>query len=212
VTRRITAALLSLLLVASCAEAPEPGNLAAFCRLLGTGLGLSTQAAESDYAELALVAPPEIRPTIDALQIQARDFDELLGVDPPDLAALFIARFDPAAASERAALDRYAEDGCNLLVDRPPSVRWANFVRENHTDAQWRNVISTQFDVGPAEIAVASAMFAEAPAPMGMVEQVCDAMSDFLAGEGAEDAIIRVFIGTVVVLEEDGAAGPCQLP
>lgn len=214
VRRRATAVLLALMVfVGACADAPDPGDLAAFCDLLAADVGLSTQATEAEYAQLALVAPPEIRPTIDSLQTQARDFDELLNVQPPDLAAIFTAKFDPAAESDRAELDRYAESGCNLLIARPPSVRWANFVRENHADAAWRDAVAMDFiSDGTQGVTAAAATFAEAPAPMGLVEDVCDALSDFLSSDGSGAASIQVFIGTVVVINESSPDGPCRLP
>ena len=199
-------------LAGACADAPDPGDLAAFCDLLEADVGLSTQATEAEYAQLALVAPPEIRPTIDSLQTQARDFDELLNVEPPDLAAIFTAKFDPAAERDRAELDRYAESGCNLLIARPPSVRWANFVRENHADAAWRDAVSMDFTSDTAQVTAAAATFTEAPAPMGLVEEVCDALSDFLSSDGSGAASIQVFIGTVVVINESSPDGPCRLP
>ena len=156
VKRRLAAALVAMTVLAgACADAPDPGDLAAFCDLLEADVGLSTQATEAEYAQLALVAPPEIRPTIDSLQTQARDFDELLNVEPPDLAAIFTAKFDPAAERDRAELDRYAESGCNLLIARPPSVRWANFVRENHADAAWRDAVSMDFTSDTAQVTAA---------------------------------------------------------
>lgn len=202
------------LFVTSCTDAPDPGDLAAFCSLLETGTGLSTTATEGEYAQLALVAPPDIRPTIESLQTQARDFDELLNVEAPDLAALFKAKFDPAAERERSALDRFAESSCNMVVDRPPSTRWTNYVRENQSDAGWRDAVAVQFDVDAASdrIVAATAVFTDAPAQMGLVEDVCQAASDFLVADGADIATVRVQIGTVVVLEQDSANGVCQLP
>ena len=162
VLRRLTALLLAVTIFAgACADAPDPGDLAAFCDLLAADVGLSTQATEAEYAQLGLVAPPEIKPTIDSLQTQARDFDELLNVDPPDLAAIFTAKFDPAAESDRAELDRFAESGCNLLIARPPSGRWANFVRENHADAGWRDAVSMDFVSDTSAVTASSATFTD---------------------------------------------------
>ena len=212
--RRIVGALLALLLgMSACADAPEPGDLATFCSLLESGLGLSTTSTEADYAQLALVAPPEIRPTIDTLQTQARDFDELLNVEPPDLAALFTAKFDPEGQAERATLDRYAEDSCGLVVDRPPGTRWATHVRDNHANALWRDATTASFEVaaGGERILSATLVFDEAPGATG-VEDACKALADFLVADGSDDATIRVQIGTVVVLEQPTPDGPCREP
>lgn len=213
VLRRVCGLLLGLtLLSGACSDAPEPGDLAAFCDLLDRGVGLSTTATEAEYAQLALVAPPEIRPTIDSLQTQARDFDELLNVEPPDLAAIFTAKFDPAAERDRAALDRYAASGCNLTVDRPPTTRWATYVRENEASAPWRDAIATQFEVSGSNITAATVSFSEVPTQMAQIEDVCEALADFLSADGSDQASLRILIDTVVVLEQEGADGPCQLP
>ena len=47
---------------------------------------------------------------------------------------------------------------------------------------------------------------------MGLVEEVCDALSDFLSSDGSSAAAIQVFIGTVVVINESSPDGPCRLP
>lgn len=214
-TRRLFSVLLAVtMMVTACTDAPDPGDLAAFCSLLEVGTGLSTTATEGEFAQLALVAPPDIGPTIESLQTQARDFDELLNVQDPDLAALFKAKFDPAAERERSALDQYAENSCNMVVDRPPSTRWTNYVRENQADAGWRDAVAVQFDVDAAadRIVAATAVFTNAPAQMGLVEDVCQAAADFLVTDGADTATVRVLIGTVVVLEQTSATGVCQLP
>lgn len=210
--RRVGAVVVTLLLAASCSDAPDPGDLAAFCGLLDQGVGLSTTSTEAEFAQLSLVAPPEIRPTIDSLQTQARDFDDLLNVQPPDLEAIFRARFDPAAESERAELDRYAASGCNLSVDRPPTTRWATFVRENHVNAPWRDVTTAEFETTGNDIDSITISFDGSPEQMALVEDTCAAAADFLVDDGAPDAAIRVRLGTTTVLEQSGAAGPCQLP
>ena len=211
--QRLLAIVVSgIVLLGACADAPEPGDLATFCNLLGDGVGLSDTAAEGEFAQLALVAPPQIRETIDALQTQARDFDELLTLDPPDLGALFTARFDPTAQQDRAALDRYAQEGCNLTVDRPPSTRWNNFVREGFADAAWRDAASTSFEVAGDRIVAATVVFDEAPEQTTQVEEICDAVSDFLISDGADTASVRVLIGTVVWLEFPTPVDECQLP
>ena len=199
------------LALGACSDAPEPGDLQAFCELLEEGIGMSPTSTEADYARLVLVAPPEIRPTIESLQTQARDFDELLNVEPPDLAALFTARFDPAAAGDRAQLDTYAVETCNLTVARPPSTRWANYVRDNHADAEWRSAVTAGFEVDGDRILAITLTFDEAPIET-LVEEVCNAASRFLRTDGSETAAVRVLVGTVVFLEYDDANGVCRRP
>lgn len=179
--------------------------------MLNSGLGLSTTATKAEFDELSLVAPPDIRITIETLGTRAGDFNELLQVEPPDLDAIFRAKFDPAAESERSTLDAYAETTCGIEVDRPASTRWSNFVRANYADAGWRSVITTQFDVSTDRIVAATIVFADAPAPMGLTEDVCRAVSEFLSADGSGTAAVRILIGTVVVLDQS-PAGPCRLP
>ena len=205
---------LAATLGAGCASAPDPGDLAAFCSLLETGTGLTTSPTAEDLERLVLVAPPGVRPTIEALQNRARDFDELLAESPPDLEALFNARFDPQATSEQAALDRFALSSCGIAVDRPPPVRWNSFVRDNYADAAWTGTVSTQFEVPASSdrIETATVVFADMPEPRTIVEDVCRAVAEFLVADGADPGRIRVFVGSVVALEADSPAGPCQLP
>ena len=199
---------------AGCAGAPDPGDLAAFCSLLETGSGLTPSPTAEDLERLVLVAPPGVRPTIEALQNRARDFDELLAEEPPDLEALFNARFDPQATSEQGALDRFALSSCGIAVDRPPPVRWNSWVSENHADAPWAGLVTAQFQVpsGSDRIETATVVFASTPEPMTLAEDVCRAVADFLIADGADPGRIRIFVGSVVALEADSPAGPCQLP
>lgn len=202
-----------------CAQAPVPGDLASFCSLLEAGVGLSADTStEGDFARLALVATPEIRPTIESLQDRARDFGELLNDDPPDLQALFLAKFDRSAETERAELDRFTEQACGFEVDRPPATRWSSYVRSNHPNALWSDNVDTQFEVDTTgRIASVTLVFAEAPERMDQVEQACDAATGFLIADGAtvgertESSLVRVMLGSVVVLEQQGTDGDCQL-
>ena len=204
--------LFTALLAAGCTEAPEPGDLGAFCNLLETGSGLTPSPTAGDLERLSLVAPPAVRPTIQALQNRARDFDELLAEDPPDLEALFNARFDPQASSEQTALDRYALSSCGIAADRPAPTRWNSFTQENHADAAWRNLVTPQFTVASGRIESATMVFAETPEPITLVEDACRAMSEFLAGDGAEPGGVQVVIGSVIALEYDTPGGLCRLP
>jgi len=161
-----------------------------------------------------LVAPPAVRPTIEALQNRARDFDELLAESPPDLEALFNAKFDPQATTEQGVLDQFALSSCGIAVDRPPPVRWNNWVRENHASAPWVDLVTTQFEVPAATDRIDSAtiVFADAPGPASLAEDVCVAVAEFLVADGADPGQIRIFVGSVVALEVDTPAGPCRLP
>lgn len=211
--KRVPAALLAIALLAgSCSDAPEPGDLAAFCTLLETGSGLTPSPTAEDLARLALVAPPAVRPTIEALQNRARDFDELLAEEPPDLEALFNARFDPQASSEQAALDRYALSSCGIAADRPAPTRWNSFTQDNYADAAWRDLVTAQFTVASDRIATATVVFAQAPEPISLVEDACRAMSEFLVADGAEPGGVQVVIGSVVALEYATPGGLCRLP
>lgn len=198
--------------LASCADAPEPGNLAAFCSQLERGSGLTSTPESADLELLVTYAPPAIRPTIEALQERARDFDELLAEDPPNLASLFNARFDPAASTERDELDDYAESSCGIVVDRPPPTRWNNYLRENHADDPWAQLVTTQFEVVNDRIQTATVVFVESPEPVDLVEEACRAVSDFLITDGAAPGRVRVLIGSVVALEYDSPEGVCRLP
>ena len=200
------------LALASCSQAPDPGNVAVFCSLLSGGSGLTDSPTAADLADLAAVAPPDIRSTITTLQSRARNFDELLAEQPPDLEALFNARFDPAAETERVELDDYAESACGLIVERPPATRWATYVRENHRRAAWVDVATTQFDVTDNRVSGVTVLFATAPEPIELVEQACQAAADFLGSESVEAGLVQVLIGAVVVLEHDVADSDCRLP
>lgn len=210
--RVVAIALVLAALTAGCSNAPEPGDLAAFCTLLESGTGLSASPTAADLERLALVAPPAVRPTIEALQSRARDFDDLLAMDPPDLEALFNARFDQQASSERSVLDTYAESSCGIVVDRPPATRWNNFELQNHQGASWAGLVTVQFDVASDRIETATIVFASAPEPASVIEDVCQAMSDFLVVDGADPGRIRVLVGTVLVLDSAGSTGLCRLP
>lgn len=212
VKRALAAALLAALMASGCTKAPDPGDLAAFCSLLETGSGLTPSPTAGDLERLALVAPPAVRPTIDALQNRARDFDELLAEDPPDLAALFNARFDPKASSDRAALDRYALSSCGIAADRPPPTRWNSYVSENHADDAWTELVVPSFEVSNDRITTATMVFKESPEPLTLVEDVCRAVSAFLVADGADPGRVKVSIGSVVALEYPTPGGACRLP
>lgn len=212
VKRALAAVMLTTLLAAGCSDAPEPGDLAAFCSLLETGSGLTPSPTAADLERLSLVAPPAVRPTIEALQNRARDFDELLAENPPDLEALFNARFDPQASSEQAALDRYALNSCGIAADRPVPTRWNSFTQDSFADAGWRDLVTAQFTVASDRIATATIVFAEAPEPITLVEDVCRAVSEFLTADGAHPGGVQIVIGSVVALEYADPGGLCQLP
>lgn len=200
------------MIATGCQNAPDPGDLAAFCSLLETGSGLTPAPTAGDLERLALVAPPAVRPTIEALQNRARDFDELLAETPPDLAALFNARFDPQASSEQAALDRYALSSCGIAVDRPAPTRWNFFAEDKYGEAAWRPLVTASFESESDRIASATVVFAQDPEPISLVEDVCRAMSEFLIADGASPGRVQVVIGSVVALEYDTPGGLCQLP
>lgn len=210
--RALSSLVLLVVLASGCTSAPDPGDLAAFCSLLESGTGLTATPSPADLDRLVLVAPPAIRPTIEALQSRARDFNELLAEEPPDLEALFNARFDQQATSERRQLDTYAESSCGIAVDRTPSTRWNDFVRANYQDAAWTSLITADFDANDNQIDTASVAFADVPNPISLVEDVCRAVSEFLAADGADPGRVRVFIGSVVQLEYDSPSGLCRLP
>jgi hypothetical protein len=216
-TTRVRAKLIGIfvlvaLAVSSCSNAPDPGNLAAFCRLLESGSGLTATPTATDLDLLVTVAPPAIRETIEALQDRARDFDELMAEDPPDLEALFNARFDPVAENELDALDVYAENSCGIVVDRPPSTRWNTFVRENHPNDPWVELTTTQFDVVSDRIDTATVVFIDEPEPIELLEKSCLAMAAFLAADEADPGRVRVLIGSVVALEYPTPDAVCRLP
>lgn len=200
-----------VLALLGCSEAPEPGDLAAFCSLLESGTGLEPTPTAEDLERLVLVAPPAIRPTIEGLQSRARDFDELLALDPPDLEALFTARFDRAATQERNALGRYAESSCGIATEWTPPTRWNDFVQANFSDAPW-SAVPTQFETSDGRIDTATMVFAEAPDPISQVEDACRAMAEFLVADGADPARVRVFVGSVEALDSTPPDGTCQLP
>jgi hypothetical protein len=202
------------LAVGGCADAPDPGDLTAFCSLLQTGSGLTPSPTAQDLERLVLVAPPEVRPTIEALQGRARDFSELLAEDPPDLEALFNARFDPRANNERAALDRYARDSCGIAAARPPATRWTSYLAENYVEAAWPDLVTAQFEVqaNSDRITRASLVFAESPEPTSLIEDACKAASAFLTNDGADPGGVRIFVGSVVAIEHETPNGLCQLP
>lgn len=212
VKRALAALALTALLGTSCSEAPDPGDLAAFCSLLETGTGLTPSPTPQDLERLVLVAPPTIRPTIEALQSRARDFSELLAEEPPDLEALFEARFDPQASTEQAELDRYALNSCAIAADRPPATRWNSYVAENHAGAPWVGLVTAQFEVASDRIATATMVFLEEPNPTSLVEEVCQATSDFLLADGADPGRVVVVIGSVIALEHPDPTGPCRMP
>lgn len=201
-----------LLFVGACTTAPEPGNLSLFCSLLEQGTGLTSAPTAEDLEDLARTAPPEIRPTIEALQSRGRDFDDLLAEDPPDLEAIFNARFDRDAQIERAALDEYAENSCGLEVNRPPGTRWNTWVRQNHGEAAWRQAVAVQFELVGEQISSMTMVFDAAPEPVDQIEQACDAARDFLQGENAEPGSVQVIIGTVRVLDLATSSDECRLP
>jgi len=210
--KRLAAIVLAALFAGSCAGAPDPGDLGTFCTLLETGTGLTPSPTAEDLDRLALVAPPAVRETIEALQGRAQDFNELLAAEPPDLEALFNARFDPQAVGEQAALDRFALTSCGIAVDRPAGTKWTNYVRENLADEVWPAQIVPEIAVSNDSIESFTAIFAERPTPVGLVEDACRGISEFLIAEGEETAQVRVLIDAFVALEYDSPRGLCQLP
>ncbi len=202
----------ALVLFAGCAEAPDPGNPIVFCSLLEGGSGLTDTPTERDLSDLAGVAPPDIRDTITALQARARDFDDLRSEQPPDLEALFKARFDPAADVERAELDAYAVTSCGLAVERPPATRWNSWVRQRHANEPWIASSTVQFEVIEDRISAVTMIFAEAPEPIEVVEQACQAGADFLVSESAQGGRVAVLIGAVAVLDHLTSDPECRLP
>lgn len=199
-------------LLSGCADAPRPGNVALFCELLRSGSGLSGSPAPEDLVALASAAPPEISSTIAALQNRARDFSELRAEDPPNLEALFNARFDPAARSEQIALDNYAEEECQLEVNRPAGSRWNAWQLANHASAPWVGLSTLQFDVANDRIDVATVLFSQPPDPRSLIQDACRAVSEFVAADGAEESLVRVMVGSVVAVEHQIPGEPCTYP
>lgn len=199
-------------LISGCADAPNPGNVALFCELLRSGSGLSGSPEPADLVALASAAPPDIAETITALQNRARDFDELRAEDPPNLEALFNARFDPAARSEQRMLDTYAEDECQLEVNRPAGSRWNAWQLANHADAQWIGLTTLQFDVVSDRVEVATVLFAQPPDPRSLIQDACRAVADFVAADGAGESTVRVMVGSVVAVEHLVSGEQCNYP
>lgn len=210
--RVIGAAVLAAVLGAGCATAPEPGDLAAFCSLLETGTGLTSSPEATDLDRLALVAPPEVRPTIEALQSRAKTFDELLAEQPPNLEALFSAKFDAQARTEQRALASYAESSCGLAITESPQTRWDDYVQADHIDAEWVPLARPSFETNNDRVTKVTLSFQENPEPITLLEEACMAMSDFLIIDGADPGKIIVAVGVVVELEYETPGGPCRLP
>lgn len=196
----------------ACADAPNPGNVALFCELLRSGSGLSGSPEPADLVALASAAPPEISETISALQNRARDFSELRAENPPDLQALFNARFDPAARSEQIALDSYAEEECQLEVNRPAGSRWNAWQLANHADAPWVALSTLQFDVTSDRIEAATVLFSLPPDPRSLIQDACRAVAGFVAADGVDQAMVRVMVGSVVAVEHEVPGEPCLYP
>lgn len=210
---RVIVSLLVLVgTLANCADAPNPGNAALFCELLRSGSGLSGSPEPADLAALASAAPPEISETITALQNRARDFSELRAEDPPDLEALFNARFDPAARTEQIALDLYAEEECQLEVNRPAGSRWNAWQLASHADAPWVPLSTLQFDVNADRIEAVTVLFSQPPAPRSLIQDACRAVAEFVAADGADESIVRVMVGSVVAVEHQVPGEPCTYP
>lgn len=210
--RALAATTLVAVLGAGCAAAPDPGDIAAFCSLLETGTGLTASPEATDLDRLALVAPPAVRPTIEALQSRAKTFDELLTEEPPNLEALFNARFDAQARSEQRALASYANSSCGIATTESPQTRWDDYVQAEHAGAAWPSLARPSFETNDDRVSKATLTFLENPDPISLLEDACRAMSDFLIIDGAEPGKIIVAVGAVVELEYETPGGPCQLP
>lgn len=210
--RAIAVLLVLVGTVVSCADAPNPGNVALFCELLRSGSGLSGSPEPADLVALASAAPPDISETITALQNRARDFSELRAENPPDLEALFNARFDPAARTEQIALDLYAEEECQLEVNRPAGSRWNAWQLANHANAAWVGVSTLQFDVNADRIEAATVLFSQPPDPRSQIQDACRAVAEFVAADGSGESIIRVMVGSVVAIEHQVPGEPCSYP
>lgn len=204
--------VLASMLGAGCAAAPDPGDITAFCSLLETGTGLTASPEAVDLDRLALVAPPAVRPTIEALQSRAKTFDELLAEEPPNLEALFNARFDAQARNEQRALAAYANSSCGIATTESPQTRWDDYVQAEHGDAQWPVLARPSFETSDDRVSKATLTFLENPNPLSLLEEACQAMSDFLIIDGADPGKIIVAVGAVVELEYETPGGPCQLP
>lgn len=210
--RAVAAVMLVVLIGAGCASAPDPGDVTAFCSLLETGTGLTSSPEAADLDRLALVAPPAVQSTIEALQTRAKTFDELLAESPPDLEALFSARFDAQARTEQRALASYAESSCGLATTESPQTRWDDFVQAEHADAAWLALARPSFETNNDRVTKVTLTFQENPEPITLLEEACKAMSDFLIIDGADPGKIIVAVGVVVELEYETPGGPCRLP
>jgi len=206
------AIMLMALLAVGCAKAPDPGDLRAFCNLLEDGTGLTSAPEAGDLDRLALVAPPAVQETITALQSRARDFDELLAEDPPDIEALFNARFDPRAGNERRVLAQYASDSCGIVTAETSSTRWTAFIQDEHPEAAWTVAVPSFVESDDGRIRSATLPFTTEPEPITLVEEACLALSDFLLIDGADPGGVRIQVGPVVALDYDTPGGLCRLP
>ena len=210
--RAVGALILTAVMATGCASAPDPGDITAFCSLLESGTGLAASPDATDLDRLALVAPPAVRPTIEALQSRAKTFDELLAEEPLNLEALFNARFDAQARNEQRALATYANSSCGIATTESPQTRWDDFVRADHADALWPALARPSFETSDDRVSRATLTFLENPEPLTLLEEACQAMADFLIIDGADPGTIIVAVGSVVELESETPAGPCQLP
>lgn len=182
--------------------------------MLETGTGLSASPTAADLESLASTAPPDIRDTIKGLQDRVTDFDELLAEEPPDLEAIFNARFDSAARGQQVALERFAEDSCGLIIDRTARSRWSEYKTANHDDEPWSELVTTEFDVfaGSDTVAVATMVFDRPPPTQSLIGDACQAMVGFLEVDSVEPATVRVLVGSVVAVEHDVPGDPCRYP
>lgn len=193
----------------SCSSSKSEGNIAIFCARLDSGSAKGSNATPEDLAALVEVAPPEIKSNVEALYNRTQDFEALLAQDPPDLKALFHAKFDPGANVEQRAFDVYAQEKCSITILRSSLTKWNSYLARHHHDAIWTGQVGAQFDRQGEMIAVATLVFSSEPELETDIEAACAAVQDFLISDGATEAAIQIVVDTSLVATAENPKSEC---
>lgn len=215
--RRATATLIAIgLLAGACGSEPNPGDIGAFCELLGDGVG-AEQALDDPVAFDALnrVAPPDIRPAIEQLRVAALELDEL---SDSDLEGLFAARFNPGTTEARAQLDAYAVSTCGLSLSNPDvdTTRTAAFAREIDAFLEvaaagrpWLDQVEVIPAIVDDSLHSVRAVFVAEPADAAHADEVCAVLSAHLYGQQNAAGNVTVDFDGVVLSQRQGVEGVC---
>lgn len=207
------------LVLSSCSQPVDPGNLSVFCDLLNDGIGLGDGDADpSEYVRLGKVAPPELRETVESLRVAALEFDEL---DPNDLEGRFAVRFNSEALGARQELANYAVATCGFGAQgsvsgqtSPLRAEIDAYLAVSAAGRPWVDQVelfpaTVADDNGADQVGSVRVVFVEEPDNPASAAEICSVVSGWLYGQKQATGNVTVDHEGVILAQRIGADGQC---